>query len=877
MNAVRRSILTTLVAVLGVLAFAVAPALASTPEAPEVEEPSVSDVAATSATFRAAVNPEGAATSYVFEAAPAGGAFAPIVEAQGSGSLPEGAAGVPVSAHVQGLTADTAYQFRVIATNSVKTTTSAVVSFTTQRAGGGLMLLDGRQWELVSPPNKHGAVLFSLSNENQVLQAAADGSGISYAANVPTEQGAAGYAAAEQIFSQRGPEGWASRDISPLHKSFAGVPAEFDSEYFVFNSDLSAALVFPEAEDIYEGEESTLLSDEASEPTPYIRRESLCDGPTTASECYRPVLTGKEGFADVPSGTVLGPEKGGGRTAAIAGVTPDMSHVVVQSPLQLTATPPNPFSENYEWSADAPPAESLQMVTILPESEGGGPAREATVGELHQNPPGGAEHAISNSGARIFWEATNLESGLLVYVRDTVKKETLRLDVPESGMPSGHAPEARFRIANSEGSRVFFTDSDVDERLTPTSGSQGLDLYECRIVEEAGKLKCDLTDLSPATNGQSAEAEGVLGASEDGTYVYFAASGVLGDGAARGATQGPNLYEYHEGVTTFIASLHGEEQPEVNWLQAAKRESRVSPDGRYLAFVSNRSLTGYDTRDVASGKPDREVYLYDSASGRLACVSCDPSGARPNGVEAGKVGGGDLADIPRGAGSSREQWIAANLPGAPDIASEEWLYQPRALSDSGRVFFNSSDALVPQDVNGQEDVYEFEPQGVGNCTSATPTFDAKTDGCVDLISAGTSPEESGFLDASESGGDVFFVTSSQLTAQDFDTAEDVYDAHECSTSVPCTPLPVAPPPCDTGDSCKAAPAPQPSIYGAPASATFNGAGNVVSTAPEPRAKPKKAVKCKRGAVRKHGRCVKSPKKKRKAHGKSTRSSERKGR
>ena len=44
------------------------------------------------------------------------------------------------------------------------------------------------------------------------------------------------------------------------------------------------------------------------------------------------------------------------------------------------------------------------------------------------------------------------------------------------------------------------------------------------------------------------------------------------------------------------------------------------------------------------------------------------------------------------------------------------LYESRVLSDSGRLFFDSSDGLVPQDVNGREDVYEYEPGGVGSCS-----------------------------------------------------------------------------------------------------------------------------------------------------------------
>jgi hypothetical protein len=110
-------------------------------------------------------------------------------------------------------------------------------------------------------------------------------------------------------------------------------------------------------------------------------------------------------------------------------------------------------------------------------------------------------------------------------------------------------------------------------------------------------------------------------------------------------------------------------------------------------------------------------------------------------------------------------------------------------------------------------------------------------GCVGLVSSGTSGEESAFVDASAGGGDVFFLTASQLVGQDVDSARDVYDAHECSVDLPCFFEPATPPACTTSDSCKAAPAPQPGIFGNPSSATFSGAGNVVPLA-APSVKPK---------------------------------------
>ena len=64
-------------------------------------------------------------------------------------------------------------------------------------------------------------------------------------------------------------------------------------------------------------------------------------------------------------------------------------------------------------------------------------------------------------------------------------------------------------------------------------------------------------------------------------------------------------------------------------------------------------------------------------------------------------------------------WLAGSIPGWDNLRERPATYQPRYLSDSGRLFFDSPDALVPRDTNGLEDVYEYEPEGVGGCTSTT--------------------------------------------------------------------------------------------------------------------------------------------------------------
>jgi hypothetical protein len=177
------------------------------------------------------------------------------------------------------------------------------------------------------------------------------------------------------------------------------------------------------------------------------------------------------------------------------------------------------------------------------------------------------------------------------------------------------------------------------------------------------------------------------------------------------------------------------------------------------------------------------------------------------------------------------------------------------------VFFDSLDALVPEDVNNNFDVYEFEPEGAGTCAAGAPGFSSKPGGCVSLLSSGTAPGESVFFDASESGGDVYFLTAERLLPEDKDTALDLYDAHSCTTASPCPATAVAEPPCTTADACRPAATPQPASFGPPPSSTFSGPGNL--TPPllsKPKQAARKLTRCKKGFVKnKKHRCVKKQK------------------
>ena len=857
------------------------PAHATTPK---IESESFEAVSSSTAIVVAKINPRSEPGDAVSEYSFQYGRCATPTSCKSSGyeaSAPEPYGQIPadfsvhaLSTTLEGLQPHTTYHFRAVAKNSHgEGTPGEEVIFETEGAGGEVVLPDNRAWELVSPPDKLGSLIEPIP-EVDVVQAAASGDGIAYLADAPTEAQPQGYSNKVQVLSSRGAASWSSRDIAIPHQSATGLGVgESAAEYRLFDPELDSSVVQPL------GRFDPELSEEASESTAYLHEL----GPSCAAHCYRPLVTGKAGFANVLEGTQFGEEercmpRAGGAAAAVCGpeavgASEDLTHIVLHAGavLKSGAGP----AGLYEWSAG-----SIAQVNLLP-GPGGEPAPGAELGT-----EGAARQAISTGGSRIVWELRGEPSRL--YLRDMSLGKTVQLDQAQAGCGSCESGGGRFQIASSDGTRVFFTDTHA---LTEGSGAESHtpDLYECQIVVEGEALTCKLKDLTPKRGAESANVQGsplengaILGASKDGSYLYFVAKGVLSEAAnSRGqhAVVGQaNLYLEHDGSTSFIATLSSGD--ENDWREVlAHQPTRVSPNGQWLEFMSQGSPTGYDNRDAASpsGQPDAEVYLYDAASGRLSCASCEPSGVRPQGIEYKRLepGSGGLVG---GSGIwPGTALVAANVPGwtKNDVSASR--YQPRYLTNSGRLFFNSADGLVAQDSNETEDVYEYDPLGLTNsegapqCSEASPTYSARSGGCVSLISSGSSNQESAFLDASESGDDVFFLTSAKLSPLDTDTSRDVYDAHVCSAGSPCITFPTTQsPPCDNEASCKASPTPQPAIFGAPPSATFEGLGN---TPAPPSAKPvvKKALTRAQKLAAALKACKKRPKSKRASCRKQARS------
>jgi hypothetical protein len=799
----------------------------------------VTNVASSSATLQTSIDPNGDDTNFYLQYG--------TTTSYGT-DLPSGPPGVDlgsavgvqkISLHLQTLDASTVYHYRFVVVQGGETFAAPDGTFTTQSASPASALPDGRVWELVSPPDKDGALIEPAEGYGTQIQAAADGSGITYIKSGPhVGEDPEGNLTWAQVLSKRRQEGWATTDLAlPTALPEDGEQAAWlavngSSEYPLFSTDLSLAAVEP----LEFG--TPLLSPEATERTLYLRDD--------ASGIFSPLVSA----ANVPPGRKLEEERSAQVKAGNSGsqwpmhfvaATPDLSHVILKTPMALTE---NAIDEEtlenvrvgegliqwnlYEWSA-----RKLQLVNVLPDNEAAhGRAHPAAVklaGMIDRGglPGGSVQRAMSNDGRRVAWTVGEPYNGAAegyggLFVRDMVEEKTV--EVGRIG--------AVFQTMNSDGSRIFYLENG--------------DLYE---FDWNTGTSTDLTGAHGPGETSANVQEQVSDVSEDGSYVYFVAKGVLASGAVAGEE---NLYLAHDTSSgwsiTSVATLSGEDEP--SWFyegfysvpDLSKISSRVSPDGRFLAFMSERSLTGYDNLDAVSGQPDEEVYLYDAQADKLVCASCDPTGARPVGLLDKTTPTPPLVDrnpiwsengSEGGRKKSTNHWLAGSIPGWDYLGGALATYQPRYLSDSGRLFFNSPVALVPQDTNGLEDVYEYEPVGVGGtggCTEASSIFSGRSGGCVGLISGGTSSAESVFYDASENGDDVFFDTAGKLVGEDYDKGNDVYDAHVCSTMVPCKPVPVSSPPCTSGDSCKAAPTPQPEIFGPAPSATFKGVGNVTASA-----------------------------------------------
>jgi NHL repeat len=788
-----------------------------------------SEVGTETATLNATVNPLGIPTTAYFEyvdeatyqadvaGSGPGHGFDHATKAPNVGGgeepidLGAGESFKAAAATISGLQPGGAYRYRILATDSLispKEIPGPTQTLRTYRPGAGA-LPDGRAYELVSPAQKNSAEVgvappaggASSNPFYRFIQAGAtSGEAITYTSwtSFADPKSAPG---TSQYLSKRSAAGWQTENLFPFGSERRLIPP-----FGGFSADLGFGVMVlgePALGEAVGGFDNLYLRDNQTGALQALTTEAP------------KVITPPDARFFELCLDYAGSSEDGSRAFFAANAAYAGGSITAEKNFNL-----------YEWSA----AKGLQPLSILPGKSTAVPSAPdiafGAKGGHCQTGEKVTRHVVSADGQRVFWTYAPV-SGTTQLLARINGEETIQLDKKAAG-GTGLSGGGVFQAASADGSVALFTD---ESKLTADSGASAgaPDLYR---YELPGKV---LTDLTPGPS--PAGVRGVVGASDDGSHVYFLAAGVLSEeenSANQKAQAGANnLYLWHEGEVDFVAILSGEDQRD--WQSnPSVLSARVSADGRHLAFLSveTKALAGYDNT-VGVGEhcrfPDHmgeplqgspicpQAFLYDAESKELGCASCNPTGARPLGP--------------------------TSLPGWTNPFEG-----PRYLSEDGsKLFFESYDALLLADENAKRDVYEFELAGAGSCTSESPAFDPASGGCHSLISSGQSSDESYLLDASADGRDAFFSTREPLVGWDENENYDVYDARSGGGLAGPS---GQQPPC-LGEACKA-PVSIPPSSSAPGTPSFQGPGNAAQKSKKHKSKHK-SKKHKHKAKKKHAR------------------------
>jgi hypothetical protein len=812
--------------------------------------PQISGVRARDATqgsvyLEAEINPSSFGTSYHFEWGPTA-SYGKVLPAEFDPYVGSGDETVLVTAKLTGLSAASTYHYRVVATSAAGSATSQDMQAETLDTCG---LPEARCLEMVSPHDPGpvaliGSVGFATAEPNIHFQSAETTGGLAYL----TEVGLPESTSSTEILykGSRASAGWESAQYSPgITELGQRIPY---SRVFGLSPNLHCGVLWS-SQQLTNDPPARLIA-EVGGANLYRRN---ADGSYTLITSIPPELLKREGA----------------REYKLIGMSRDCSHIVFTSAYHYPGVPGAGAIRLYEWDDGA-----LHTVGWVPAESGEQPV-EVTSSEDSYGP-------VSEDGSRVFFAAERLvgrdpgeagEPGVFVREDGRITKDVSASEtsIPDTG--------ATFQGATPDGSRVYFL---ANAGLTVESSSAGTDLYEYNL--HAGTL----SDLSVDHEAGGAEAGGenttdargsLVGLADDGSRAYFIASGQLVPGhgatlAQNEADETTSLYEYETATKAvhFVATVSADKffLKTLVVEDGGEAVSRVSPDGRYLLFESNRDLTGYETDGAA------EAYLYDAEAGvePLVCVSCRQDGRPSNYV---------TNTAPRLESASG--WAYSSL---------RWDWPRTLVEREGRplVFFTSHDRLADGAAEGENNLYEWAHRQLYRVATDLP-------GATSLKGEEVGGTLLSFAGASADGTDLYFFDAGALNWEDPEARRAAWDARvaggfaEPAASVSCEPANEA--------SCQGAASPAPSSP-AVGSSTFAGAGNLaspgnvaptLSSGSKPLTRTQKLAKaleacrkykskstrlsCERNARRKYGPIPKTkPKAKRKSSDKSRRAKAHKG-
>ena len=672
---------------------------------PQISEVRARDADQSSAVVEAKVNPSGFATSYRVEWGSTT-SYGNTVPAEFEPYVGEGEKPVLVTAKLSGLSVGAAYHYRIVAHNKVGTAESSDQVVETIDSCG---LPEQRCFELVSPrdlgpvPARPGIGFGGLEVH---FQAAAQPGSLAYFVEGGLPETTKG---TEALYvGNRGTSGWSSSQFSSpiLANEETKSDQAFTGKTLGLSENLECGVV--ESDQPLTSDPGARLVREAGGSNLYRRNP---DRSYTA-------------ISAVPPENLAAAEGNAGEYM-LAGFSHDCGKVVFSTNFHYAGVEGAGSLRLYEWEDG-----TLRNVGFVPGPSGEVPV-EAGPGSL-EDTKDNLTNVVSSDGSRIFFSATRqtspdpAEIGKKgVFVREAGVR-TRDLSLSETSTPD---EGATYQDATRDGSRVFFT---ANAGLTAESSGEGTDLYEYDLEDDK------LTDLSVDGDAGGADVAGFVGASEDGSHVYFVARGQLVPG--RGKTFAENqsaksysLYGEQNNVLSFVGAI-GEDEMVRATLEDSPgyMTSQVSPDGRYLLFESNVSATPYEARNGAA-----EAYLYDADSDSEAtvCVSCRQDGeasVEPVGDDAVLLGVVEGARNP--------------------------LHSTQTLTEQGggaQVYFTSYDSLAPGAVAGTANIYEWSHGEVFRI--ATEPADLITPENVRL-----GKQAIQFAGVSADGADLYFTTPQAL-------------------------------------------------------------------------------------------------------------------
>ncbi len=577
-------------------------------------------------------------------------------------------------------------------------------------------LPDGRAYELISAANKAGGDVIGSPGRVRVAD---DGNAVEYS-SLRTFGDAVGAGVASNYMALRTPgsgQGWVSHGIYPPQPalSFKAIVDGLEGRYVKeFSPDLSRGVVLtwrpltdaPAVANVT----NLYLRDDLRTPGGG-HYELVSDCPL----CITPLES--ENLSSYP---------------VYVGGTPNLDRVLFESVLNLVEGARGAGAKLYEWD------EATQAITLAGILPDGRAATKSAGGNGQVSSQGSVtHHAISDDGSKVFFTAAPARAAN-VYMR-VEGASTVLLNRSEATSPD--APQsAQFWDASQSGSRVFLTSG---ERLTddaPSTSDAKLYMYDTTLPDDDPHNLMFINGDHEPSDPSSNLVKGVVGASADGHTVYFTATTQLEAGKPS-LTYGAAMYVWHDGDIRFISDLPGEDEATLaDGVITGSRTSRVSPSGD-LVYLSTEPTgpNGYDHGNCPQTITDAcaQLYVYTIRDHTLRCASCNPSRdpGHANAVTS-------LFAIASGGVSATK-------------------HLSRVISDDGHyVFFTTSDALLPADVNGKSDAYEYDTHS----------------GALSLISSGRGTADSYAIETTPDGHDVYFVTRDQLTGWDTDANYDLYDA-----------------------------------------------------------------------------------------------------